>query len=263
MPRIELIDVPLFNPSDPYHWQYDNLPLKSLIFRQEAINSLVDNLRELMDDAVGTQGTVSNRLNQSINPDGSIKKTSIDDLKHSIEEHADTTDYVRMTKTEREKLVNVSDDATDVTIEVADSTGEHLLDSGRVKFVESTTIRPRLQNPNVVRFDMRFPVEFAHKHYYGVVPVPQSASNDFKNYKVNSLSTAFIEGSLRVYINGVRISSGESIYVPGNLVDDPWTLLKFTPSAANGTFILSAPIAEEDLIEIDFDIPLVAPPPIG
>ena len=85
MPRIELIDVPLFNPRDPYHWQYDNLPLKNLIFRQEAINSLVDNLRELMDDAVGTQGTVSNRLNQSINPDGSIKKTSIDDLKHSIE----------------------------------------------------------------------------------------------------------------------------------------------------------------------------------
>ena len=246
MPRIELIDVPLFNPSDPYHWQYDNLPLKNLIFRQEAINSLVDNLRELMDDAVGTQGTVSNRLNQSLNPDGSIKKTSIDDLKHSIEEHADTTDYVRMTKSEREKLVNVADDATDVTIEVADS-----------------TIRPRLQNPNVVRFDMRFPVEFAHKHYYGVVPVPQSASNDFKNYKVNSLSTVFIEGSLRVYINGVRISSGESIYVPGNLVDDPWTLLKFTPSAANGTFVLSAPIAEEDLVEIDFDIPLVAPPPIG
>ena len=143
MPRIELIDVPLFNPSDPYHWQYDILPLKNLIFRQEAINSLVDNLRELMDDAIGTQGTVSNRLNQSINPDGSIKKTSIDELQHSIEEHADTTDYVRMTNYERAKLTGIAEESTDVTIEVADSTGEHLLNSGRVKFVESATIWPR------------------------------------------------------------------------------------------------------------------------
>ena len=73
MPRIELISVPLHNPNDPYHFEFDNLPLKALKTRQELINGSLDNLISQMRDAIGTQNTVANRLNQSINPNGSLR----------------------------------------------------------------------------------------------------------------------------------------------------------------------------------------------
>lgn len=253
MPRIELISVPLHQADDPYHFEFDNLPLKALKTRQELINSSLDNLIAQMRDAIGTQNTVANRLNQSINADGSLKATAIDDALHSIEQHAENDDFVIMTMAERTKLDGIASAATDVVVTVEDVT----LDAGAVLFESSSSIEVELTSPNIIKWNLAFDPAFAHQHYYSLEPVSVDLSPDYINYKVNSISSAFVEGSLRVYINGMRIFEEQEIYVPGVLVDDPWTLLSFTSDATNGTFALSTAISSDDVIRIDFDMSLV------
>lgn len=258
MPRLELIDVPLYGPNDPVHWNTDNVPLKALMSRQNLINLSLDDVIKQIRDAVGTQNTIGNRLNQSINADGSLKKQAIDDTNHSIEEHADTNDYVRMTKSQSDKLDLIADEAKDLSLRFTDGSATVTLDDGIVDFQPSSSVSMSITSPNIVKFDLAFPASAAHQHFYGLVPVDANAiSPDLTNYKVNSSSSKFIEDSLRVYINGVRIFSDVEVYVPGPMVEDAWTLLSFTPDNEAGTFSLSSALSEEDIITIDFDIALV------
>ena len=253
MPRIELIDVPLFQPEDPYHYEFDNLPLKALKTRQELINMALDNLIYQMRDAIGTQNTVANRLNQSIDADGNLKASAIDEALHSIEEHEDTDDYVRMTSDERTKLENIASDATSLTLTYDDTE----FDSGTVVLADSSSITIEHVAPNIIKWNLAFDTASAHQHYYGLTPVDATSTVDYTNYKVNTSSTEYIDGSLKVYVNGVRIYEDAEIYVPGVLVDDPWTLLKFTSDAEAGTFALSSPLTEDDIIRIDFDVSFI------
>lgn len=255
MPRIELIPEVYYAPNDPYHWEIDNLPLKNIIQRQNLINLALDGALEQMRDAIGTQGSVANRLNQSIEPNGSLKTGAIDDALHSLEEHIDTTNYVRMSKSQSDKLDLIADEATDIVLQI-DKDGSNVVtfDSGIVIFESSDTVTPSVTAPNKVKFDMVFPASAAHRHYFSLVPVHADGTPDFINYKVTSLSTVYIEDSLRVYINGVRVFEDDSVYVPGPLVDDAWTLMFFTSAYASGTFELSTALSENDIIRIDFDI---------
>lgn len=259
MPRIELIDVPLFGPDDPYHFEYDNIPLKNIIRREVLINLAVDNLVQQMTDAIGTQGSVSNRLNQSINPDGSIKAAAVDAALHSIDEHTDSSNYVRMTRTEHNKLALIADTATDFSVQVQNDDQNNTVvtfNSGSLRFVPSPTVTWHV-NGSQVSADMTFDPATAHKHYYDQVPVSVNQMNpDFIHYKVNSMSSPFISGSLRVYVNGVRLTGHASIYVPGALVNDPWTLLTYTGNPSLGTFHLSQALSDTDVITIDYDISL-------
>lgn len=254
MPRIELIPEVLYTGNDPIHWEIDNLPLKNIIRRQNLINLALDDVIEQIRDAIGTQGSMANRLNQSIAADGSLKATAIDEAMHSIEEHEDTDDYVRMTSDERDKLANMADGATSLTVEVytSEDTSE-TFDAGSLEIHPSDSVTPILEAPNKLSFELAFPVAAAHQHYYGLEPVDLEDPNENQYYQVANGVTEFVEGSLRVYVNGVRIFSDIEIYVPGALVDDPWTLLSFTPNHEEGTFELSAAIADEDIIRIDFD----------
>jgi hypothetical protein len=257
--RPENIEVPLFGPNDPYHYQYDNLPLKNLLRRQALITSALNNLDQITNDAVGTQGTLANRLNQSLNADGSLMVGAIDDALHSIEAHEDTDTYVRMLKAESDKLSGIASGATDVTILIQeDPDAEDPItefDAGPVQFQSSSSVTFEVTSPNIVKAHLGFPLEAAHRHYYDITPVhSDTVDPDYINYKVNSSSTAYVEGSLRVYINGVRLSSSEQLYVPGAVVNDPWTLMKFTPDAEAGTFALSEEISEDDVLRIDYDI---------
>ena len=236
MPRIELIDVPLFQPEDPYHYEFDNLPLKALKTRQELINM-----------------ALANRLNQSIDADGNLKASAIDEALHSIEEHEDTDDYVRMTSDERTKLENIASDATSLTLTYDDTE----FDSGTVVLADSSSITIEHVAPNIIKWNLAFDTASAHQHYYGLTPVDATSTADYTNYKVNTSSTEYIDGSLKVYVNGVRIYEDAEIYVPGVLVDDPWTLLKFTSNAEAGTFALSSPLTEDDIIRIDFDVSFI------
>jgi hypothetical protein len=258
MPRIELITVPLYNPTDPYHYEFDNLPLKNILRRQNLINLSLDNVIEQIRDAIGTQGSMANRLNQSINADGSLKPVAIDEALHSVEEHEDTEDYVRMLRSESDKLALTQNEATNTSLEIQlDDNGDDvvLFNNGPVRLVPSPTVTLAVESPNKVSFNLGFPLEAAHRHYYDQEPVPLDLMEpDFINYKVNTAATPIVSGTLRVYINGVRLSASTSIYVPGALVNDPWTLMTYVEHADSGEFALSTAVSEEDVVRIDYDI---------
>lgn len=274
MPELDLHPVPLYDPLHPYHWEYDNLPLQVLKRRDEVINGSVDNHGKILREANGTQGTLSNRLNQSINADGSLKASAIDEALHNVAEHADGSrnltatelddfeaigylltnpvNFVRMLQAERDKLALVADEATNMTIQVETPSNIVLFEQGPISLVPSSGITWQVDAPNKIKANLGFPVESAHRHYYDLEPI----TTDYINYKVTSTNTPYIEGSLRVYINGMRINQDYEIYVPGNLTTDNWTLNKFTADHVGGTFTLSNAITSDDIIRIDFDVAL-------
>lgn len=274
MPRIELITVPLYNPNDPYHWHFDNLPLQNLMRRQNLINLALDDLITQTRDAIGTQGSFANRLNQSIAPDGSLKKTAVNDTMHDMGNHSDDTwgdpdeyalwlenrnpPFVRMEKAESDKLANIDSNATNFSVQVQrDSEGDDVVDftSGFLKFLPSSSVTWEIESPNKLKAHLGFPVESAHQHFYNQIPVNfSSLSPDLRHFKVNTTSTSFVEGSLRIFVNGFKLIPNHVIYVPGALVNDPWSLLTYTADHDQGTFLLSAALSEEDVISIDYDI---------
>ncbi len=245
-----LPDVPLYNPLDPYHHTYDNRPIEAIKVALELLNDSTENNREAMVEAIGSQGTLSNRLNQSIEEDGSLKSDAIDEALHRIEDHTDTDDYVRMTTAERDKLALVDDEATNlsVTFSLGDDT-DVTFENGEIIFEDTTSVTWSVVAPNKVRANLGFPLAAAHRHYYDVTPT----TSDNVTYEV---PTAFVEGSLRVYINGVRISQYDEIYVPSALTDNQF-LIKFTPDFEEGTFALSATLDEDEIIKVDYDISFV------
>lgn len=258
MPRIELIPEVYHGANDPYHWELDNLPLKNIITRQNLINLALDDVLEEMRDAIGTAGSVANRLNTSLKPNGDLKDTAIDAALHSIEEHTDGSNYVRMTAAQSAKVDLIADEATDLSLTVnSDGSNNVVFNSGTVKIEPSSTVTPSIEAPNILKLHMTFPTSAAHQHNYGKTPVHVNlVTPDFINYKVNSVASEYIDDSLRVFINGVRIFEDDDVYVPGALVDDPWTLLSFTSDSTNGTFELSAAITDDDIIKVDYDISL-------
>jgi len=219
----------------------------------------VDNLLEQIRDAIGTQGSVSNRLNQSINSDGSLKSSAIDEALHSIEDHADTLNYVRMTKYQSDKLDLISEDATNLSIQIdVDGSSVILFDGGVIELQASSSVVPVITAPNILTFELGFPVAAAHRHFYGSTPVDVNLMDpDYINYTVDSTPSPFVDGSLRVYVNGVRVFEDIEVYAPGPLADDPWTLLSFVSNSVNGEFALSSAISEDDVIKIDYDISFV------
>jgi len=214
------------------------------------------NVIQQTNNAIGTQGSIDNRLNQSIEADGSLKVAAIDEALHSIESHTDTDDYVRMRRAESDKLALMADGATNFYAEVELDDEEIVaLDSGAMRLTPSSTITWEVVEPNKVRAHIGFPLETAHRHYYDQAPVHvNEVSPDFRNYLVNTVTTPFVEGSLRVYVNGMRLSAESQIYIAGHLITDPWTQMTYTEDAANGAFTLSVALSEEDVIRIDYDI---------
>jgi hypothetical protein len=89
MPDLNALPVPQYNSAQPYHWEYDNLPLKTLANRDELINGVVDTHSEILRNCAGTVGTLANRLNQSVEEDGNLKTTAVDDTSHNIAKHED------------------------------------------------------------------------------------------------------------------------------------------------------------------------------
>jgi hypothetical protein len=261
MPRIELVDVPLHDALDPYHFRFDNLPLQAMIVRQGIINDAVDINKQIMTESIGTQGTLANRLAQSIEDDGSLKIAAIDSALHSIEEHADTVTYVRMTKSERDKLALIDDESNELTLRIefddAITTDDIAFTSGEVIIEDTSTVTWEVAAPNKLRANLGFPIAAAHQHYYDLKPVHvNTVTPDYLNYKVTTVSTVFVSGSLRIHVNGIRISEFEEVFVP-DAITDTQSLLEFTPTATSGTFVLSRAITDDDIIRIDFDTSFV------
>lgn len=255
MPNIDLIPEVLYEAMQPYHYYYDNLPLRNILDRQQLINFAVDNNSKLLREAIGTQGTLANRLAQSIEDDGSLKTVAVDAALHSIAEHTDTDAFVRMTKNERDKLGLVSAGATALQMLFETTAGDVSFSDEQVIFADSNTIVWEAEAPNVVRARTAFPTTAVHRHVYEATPVRAGTGTDYHNWKVTSINTVFVEGSLRVYINGARIFSDVDVSVP-DATYTTWTAIHFTPNHTNGTFELSRDITSSDKIKIDFDLDL-------
>jgi hypothetical protein len=257
MPQIDLIPVPLYNALDPYHVDYDNLPLKALITRMQLVNSAVDISADILRSAVGSQGTLSNRLAQSIADDGSLKPEAVDGTLHAIGAHTDGkydgVEYVRMLLSDRQKLTGIAEDATDLVLEVETPSAITTFDAGIVRLIPSDGITWSVTAPNKVKPNLTFPTSAAHRHYYNVTP-QYAGTPDFKHYKTGYPN--YVAKSLRVYINGVRIFDDDEIYVPGSLVSSAWKLNKFTGDYTTGLFVLDTALTTQDVIRVDFDVSL-------
>lgn len=267
MPNIESIPEVYYQPLQPYQYEYDNLPLANILFRQGIINSSLDLNNQRTNEAAGSAGTIGNRLDQSLTDSGALKASAIDNAVHNIAYHEDgwrlvdgePVDYVRMLDEERDKLALIADEATSLALRfetVGPSETPVIFDEGILPFADSATVTWRLDS-GAIKADTTFPSSALHQHIYDVEPVPTTPeSPDYLNYKTTTVSTAFVDGSLRVFINGMRLTESDSIYVPGSLPSDDYTLNSFTPNPTAGTFVLSSAITADDVIRIDFDIAL-------
>lgn len=280
MPDLNKLPVPQYDPNHPYHWEYDNLPLKTLEERDEVINSVVDIHSKILKNSSGSTNDLSERLNESLNEDGSLKKDSIDSSLHNISDHVDNekeidTDelnsyidlgfndltnpvsFVRMLEVERIKLSNISENATNINFSVETASNIILFEEGTVELIPSTEISWEVVSPNKVKANLNISLDFAHRHYYNQTPISTPSDDlipvDYKLFKVTSMETPYIEGSLRVSINGVELNQSDSVYYPSNPIGE-WTLNKYTEDFENGRFVLDEAITEQDIIKIHFDV---------
>lgn len=294
MPQIELVPVPLYQPSQPYNSQIDNIPIQALIDRILLVNSQVDIDANILSDAQGTQGSLANRLAQSINEDGTLKTSAIDEAQHNIAEHTDgsiivndvVVSYVRMLQEERSKLENIASGATniDILVNLNNSVPSGLpsqisivgiseieYTSGTIELKPSDSIYWTVESDGSLKANTNFPSTVRHLHNYDIVPAHKNVTSpDYKNYKVTSVGTAYRSGSLRVYINGIRLTESSNIdagrvsrgnYVPTSFSSGTPTWVTYTYTedddtdgiVTSGEFSLSSAITSNDVITIDFD----------
>lgn len=264
MPQINLIPEVLYEPNQPYHYLYDNIPLRNILARISLVNIQTDTNAEMLRGLAGSTGSISDRLDESLEQDGSLKTSAVDDALHSIAHHEDGekdgVEYVRMRADERSKLSLIESSANALTVQVND---EPALSSGNVELRDSSSVFVTLEAPNVVRIHHKLPDDVAHRHQYGKMPAHvNSGSPDWRHFKTTTLSTPYMDGSLRVYINGVRIGSGVRVPIfSGSSEPDSWMLFSMSAEdSESGTFELNAAIPQPgyNVISIDFDevIPL-------
>ena len=260
MPQISSIPEVLYEPSYPYHYSYDNLPLKNILARINMVNIQVDTNTDIIRGSAGTAGSLNSRLDVSLNNDGTLKTSAIDVAMHSIASHEDTEEYVRMTVEERAKLDSITSDANKFYIEVEDAiptVGTNVIvpnsNNGTLRLLNSSTIFFEFTCPNILKAHSVFPPGVAHVHHYDLSPAYDNPSGpSFQHYKTTSLNTPFQEGTLRVYLNGTRLSSVNiKAY---DAATDSWINSKISSqSPEDGTFSLNRAISIDDVLRIDFD----------
>lgn len=280
MPDLSKIPVPEYQPGQPYHWEYDNVPLKALALRDEIINNEVENTAEILRLGAGTQGNMANLIDQSIDQDGNLRRTAVDQSMHNMGEHTDSFTevgeielnyiqntlgfnsvtspvlFVRMLDVERSKLNLIADEATNIDFKVETPSSIVSINEGTISLQASDTIAWDFtapvspSQPYILKANLSIATTFAHTHYYDVEPI----TSNYKNYSVTSVNTPYIEGSVRVFINGIRINSEYPIYCPTSDPSMPWALNKFTANHINGTFYLDNFISAQDIVRIDFNI---------
>lgn len=275
MPDIDIIPYTEYSPLQPYNWQFDNLPLQSLSLRLLAVNNATDVNTDILIESIGTQGTLANRLNQSLNADGSLRSDAMNNAAHNIAFHtdgsisltpsqisiidplgqyglADNVSFVRMLAGERNKLALTADEASALRMRVLTESisTSYLFENETIELVDTSTVKWTIESPNKIKANMSFPAEVAHVHYYNLTPIHNNiVTPDYIHYKVTTASTPYIEDSLRIYVNGVRIYEDVSTTVPS---------LTFTAEPSTGTFYFNRAVASTDVIKIDFDASLIS-----
>lgn len=285
MPEINLIPESscLYDGNQPYHVLYDNLPLKNILRRIELVNTQVDINTDILRGSGGNVGSLNNRLLVSLHDNGKIISSSVDNSLHNIGYHLDGSyegvEYVRMTQSERDKLSLIGSEANNLQIEIEDKIDNEVflenpisrkITSGTVVLRSSDTVFFNFESATseeignnvsgIIKAHCLFPPSSAHRHNYGIIPVVESlVSPNNKNYITTTINTQFIEGSLRVHINGVRLNYATeenptpSVLVPNSTATEWNEFYIQSQNAESGEFSLNSAIGENDQIVIDFD----------
>jgi len=270
MPNINSIPQVLYEPNQPYHYHYDNLPLRNILTRIGLVNIQVDTNSDMIRGLAGSAGTPGARIGTALNENGSLKTAAVNSSLHGIGHHGDGQgpdgiEYVRMKLDERAKLELVERAANNLVIQVDDqslSLGESVtIDSGTIRLKNSSSILFEFEPPNIVRVHSALPSDTARRHNYSIAPVlngnssSSSSSSGPSQYKTTSLSTPYMEGTLRVYVNGVRIygMASVNVKVPNHAYSSFLDTYIVSESAADGLFTLNRTLSIMDVIRIDFD----------
>jgi hypothetical protein len=243
----------------------------------------VDINADILRGASGSAGSLNARLDKSLDAAGNVKTDAVDDANHGIASHMDGDGFVRMTDNERAKLQGVLSEANKLEIEIEDyEPGSNNFvtlppsgSNGVLKFRSSSTIFMEFQNPDTVRLHSVFPPDAAHRHNYNLIPAYDIPSEPtFKNYRTTAVNTPFKADSLRVYVNGMRITGvpvkvlnylSAPVTIPnsGGIAVFPATAWINTHIASEnpegGTFELNRSLSPSDVIRIDFD-EMILPP---
>lgn len=244
MPNLDSVPITKYQPLHPYHHFFDNLPIEDIETQIFVVNSQVDNNQNQIENSIGSTGSLAGRLNKSLEDSGALKATAIDDALHSIGEHLDAGGFVRMTDAEQAKLSLVDSSATNLSIEL-DTISTTLVwpdVSTTFRLADSDTIEWRIDSGQVFA-DTTFAKSLITIPSYDITPI----STGGVNYKTTSVSTAYKAGTLRVYINGLRLTeTGPTI--------GGFYYAETTP--ASGTFALNKVVDGSDILRIDFDQPI-------
>ena len=292
MPYLDSFQQVKYDPSWPYHYLYDNIPIQNLLTIQQIINDAVDWNTYLLESAVGTAGTLDARLSTSLDSNGNLIPSAVDTALGDSTVIADI----------QTQIDNIEDEstpgATALWITVAPGTPPVIQATfppdattpGYLQIQDSATItwkvvpgNPTDAAPEYIGYSgysgyggyvyptglqaqMALPLQpLMIKHYYGVEPVKLVDNSTGSLFQVTSIATEYISGTLRVYVNGIRIFSDIGVYVPSNYGgmsgysganDDIWFLTSFT-EASTTTFQLNRRINPNiDSIRVDFDFDL-------
>lgn len=178
MANIDLIPEIFYESFHPYHYLFDNMPLRNILTRISMVNDTASIDHLSIANAVGTAGSLSLRLDQSLEDDGTLKVSAIDTAMHGIEFHTDETDqsafievddtFVRMTERERARLDFMQDEANllNITFETASPSNTPVdFTNGTVIFADSVSTAWRWETGKMY-LDLGFPVAAAHQHSY-------------------------------------------------------------------------------------------------
>ena len=210
-----------------------------------------------------------------VDENGDLKPAAVDQSMHSIAEHADSSktvlsgellayqllgfpsltnpvSFVRMLEVERLKLANSADGTTNLVIDVdvlpasviptlipsvtPSYTTVTFGDVGgsmpSLRLTESDSILWTYESPNKVRAELKVSTAFAHRHFYNLTPILVSGTT----YKVTTVSTAYVPDSLRIFVNGLRLTTAD-----------------YTEQPSLGRFTLTTALLIGDVMRIDFD----------
>ena len=264
MPQINSIPEVTYEANQPYHYLYDNLPLQNILTRIGLVNIQVDANTDIIRGSCGTAGSLSNRLDVALKDSRDIKAGAVDKSLHNIGHHSDGTgpdgmNYVRMTSEERSKLSEIANGSNKLEIEIEDTlpTIGNLVPflNGTLRIRNSPTIFFDFEAPDILKAHSIFPPDAAHRHQYDVIPAYDIPSDPtYKIFKTTSINTPFEEDSLRVYVNGFRLT-GMGVDVPDySDPNAPWipTYVK-SQDHMTGAFELNRELTNYDVIRIDFD----------
>lgn len=283
MPNLDNLGVPRYDADHPYHYTFDNAPLEVLEQRDVLINDQVDAQGLILEESAGTQGTLPRRLDEFANADGTLKASAIDDAEHSIAAHTDGGGYFRMTEAQKDLLDTVASGATDITFSIETDSGPVLIDSGQITLAASADLKWIVDSGPIVSAEIiNYPR--AHIHFYEIVP--EQDPDDSKLYLIpfddlldisdplDGTLTTFREGSLAVYVNGVRLNQTTSVYYPSlspvtlsptdddysipaaTVIAKDWKLNKFTVNPSLDSFTLDEDLSEGDVVFVDFECDL-------